>query len=424
MNQTAFRRWLWHSKAVSFLRNRRIILGTTGRHPNHCGSIATRWPRRAFEGLLLIYLFLTPLSRFQDWVVYALIGIIGFDRMRAQRVTVDPGLLFLGVFLGAAALCSADFHSGLRALGKFESHVGLAFLAGIGFSPEFSRKLLRFLILGASVWLVIGFGQQLAGTPTPPGWLDREQAAVIAVRSCSVFANPNIYALYLLSLIGAAGILSGVATEHRVYRIMYLLIVLGALVSLYFTYSRGGWLLAGIALLYRFWGRIKADRRCILLLIAGVMFIFGLAGFRARFFSIIKLTDSSLLYRQRIWSGVFRALRDNWLWGAGPGSFGTVYPRYQPEVAPAMHAHSFYLQLWLEYGLLALLVWGGYFGRILVKLSSGSPDPCLRATLSGIFFFLAAGLWESWQVSDFGSGYFWLLAGVALSLQDKELAYA
>jgi hypothetical protein len=423
MNQSAFRRWLRHSGTVNFLRNRRLILGTTGKRPSHGGRLTTRWPRRAFEGVLLIYLVLTPLSRFQDGMLYALIGVIGFYRIRASRVAVNPELVFLGIVLGLAALCSADFRSGLGSLGKFGSGLGLAFMAGICFSPEFSRKVLRFLVIGGSAWLVIGFGQQLAGAPTPPGWLDREQIAVITVRSYSVFTNPNIYALYLLSLIGAAGVLSGVETERKAYRTMYLLIMLGALISLYFTYSRVGWLLAGIALLYRFGGRIKRDWRSRLLLIAGVTLIFGLAGFQARFFSIIKMTDSSLRYRQRIWSGVLRALRDYWLWGAGPGSFGAVYPRYQPGMVPAMHAHSFYLQLWLEYGLFAVLVWGGYFGRFLVTLSSGSPDPCLRASLAGILFFLGAGLGESWQVSDFGSGYFWLLVGVALSLQDKELAY-
>jgi hypothetical protein len=421
--KTAFRHWLRYSKTVNFLSNRRIVVGTTGRHPNSSGRLATRWQLRAFEGLLLIYLFLTPLSRFQDWVLYGLIGVIGFYRIRAGGVRVNLELAFLGIFLCLAALCSADFRSGLGALGEFETHLGLAFLAGICFTPEFCRKILRFLVLTGPVWLTIGFGQQLAGTPTPPGWLGRAQAAVIAVRSYSVFTNPNIYALYLLNLIGAAGILSGAGAESKVYRIMYLLIFWGGLISLYFTYSRGGWLLAGIALLCRFWSRIKTDRRLRLLLIAVVTLFFCLAGFRARFFSIIKMADSSLLYRQRIWTGVLRALRDYWLWGAGPGSFPAVYPRYQPGMTSSMHAHSFYLQLWLEYGLGALLVLGGYFGRFLIRLGSGSPEPSLKMVKIGILFFLGVGLWESWQVSNFGSGYFWLLTGLALSLQNKELTH-
>jgi putative inorganic carbon (HCO3(-)) transporter len=423
MNKTPFRRWLRHSRAVNFLHNRRMVIATTGRPFWNSRCFSTQWHRKVFEGLLLIYLFLTPLYRFQDWVLYGLIGVIGFYRIREKRVVVNLELGFLGIFLFLAALCSENFRLGLEALGEFESHLGLAFLAGTFFSPEFSRKVLRFLVLTGFVWLAIGFGQQLSGTPTPPGWLDTDQAAIIAVRIYSVFSNPNIYALYLLNLIGVSRILSCAEAERKVYRIIFTLIFLGGLFSLYFTYSRGGWLLASIFLAYWYWGRIKPEWRLGILLVAGIMLFFCFAGFRARFFSIIKMTDSSLLYRLRILTGVFRALRDYWIWGAGPGSFPAIYPLYQPSTTSSMHAHSFYLQLWLEYGLLALLAFGGYFGRFFFKLRAKSADPSLKAAMTGIIFFLGAGFWESWQVSHFCSGYFWLLTGLALSLQDKELAY-
>ena len=113
-------------------------------------------------------------------------------------------------------------------------------------------------------------------------------------------------------------------------------------------------------------------------------------------------------------------LADNWGWGAGPESFKGLYPWYQTAGFTADHAHQWYLQFWLEYGLLSLIVFGRFIKKIMVK---SVQEPYNQAILILIAAFLTFGLVESWSEHLFLGGYFWLLVGILISLQMEETVY-
>jgi O-antigen ligase len=376
------------------------------------------WQVRSIEGVILLYLVLQPVWQGEPFLLYVLLCLLYWYRAPNCAGRPDWGLPVAGIILAWGAFCAGGGRHTAGALAQYEAALLFAWLVGRGFTPRFSRRVLHWLILSSLLWMLIGLEQQRRGAPTPPGWLSAEQTVRIAVRSYTVFGNPNIYALYLVSVIG---LILGFAEADlpKWARLLYRIIMILALISLYFTYSRWGWLLALLLLGWGF-GRGKG-LKSRLLFMAVIMILFTLEGFQSRFFSVVAGQDSSVAYRLRIWKGVSRILKSNWLWGVGPGNFRQVYLQAQVGNTFSWHAHSFYLQLWVEFGLANLLlgiVWGG---TAIVRIwRDVSADPSRRAICLGICCLVGGGLVESWQVSRFCRDYCSLLVGMLLALRHKE----
>lgn len=85
--------------------------------------------------------------------------------------------------------------------------------------------------------------------------------------------------------------------------------------------------------------------------------------------AMVVLGDSNSLdsdLRLTFFANTLAALKDNWLWGTGLGSFVLIYPGYEPASdilrVYANHAHNDFLEIALETGvagmlLMALFVW-------------------------------------------------------------------
>jgi putative inorganic carbon (hco3(-)) transporter len=335
----------------------------------------------------------------------------------------NPVVKELAVFWLAmvfSACLSASLKSGIQSLTTYSSWLLITYLSGKTFSVQFSKKLINFLVYSCSLWLGIGLMQQWAGVPTPLGWLGKEQSNLITVRSYSLFGNPNIYALYLLSMLVFSSYLITESADWRKLKICRLLLVLIwiiVLVALYFTYSRFAWVLGIVFLIFWFWDKLGKWRWPILMM--APLLLLALRGFKIRMATLITLTDSSLWYRIRIWQGVLKALPNFWLWGAGPGSFLTIYPWYQIKDTISAHAHQLFLQLWLENGIFSLAAFLWLFRKMALRFM-GVPE-FTKAIATVIIIFLGYGLTETWVQNRLIGGYFWLFCGLLLSLKDEEL---
>jgi hypothetical protein len=377
----------------------------------------TPWQVQNIEGLILLYLVLLPVWQHEPLLLYGLICLLYWERDEGQSDHLGWELPACGVALAWGTILAGNGWRTAGALSESEASLLLAWLVGRSFSPRFSRKVLHWLICSSLIWMVIGLGQQLSGAPTPPGWLGSRQAGRIAVRSYAVFSNPNIYAIYLASIISFA-VCWVRAAQLKWQRFLYRLILILAVVSLYFTYSRGGWLLAAALLGWQL-SRSKGFRPWLLCGAAAALLItFG--GFKARLFDLLAGRDRSVAYRLRIWSGVVRILKENWLWGVGPGNFSQVYPWVQSGATFSWHAHSFYLQLWLEFGLANLLICAVLGGKVLLRALRVKGDRARQAVTLGVLCMIGGGIGESWQVSRFCREYCGLLVGLLLALQHKE----
>ena len=77
-----------------------------------------------------------------------------------------------------------------------------------------------------------------------------------------------------------------------------------------------------------------------------------------RMMSVGNLGDSSTSYRVFIWLGTLEMLKNFWLGGIGmgEGAFRTVYPLYSYNGIIAPHSHNTFLQLTVEGGVFALVI--------------------------------------------------------------------
>jgi hypothetical protein len=375
------------------------------------------WQVRSIEGVILLYLVLLPVLQRGPFLLYGLIYLLYRSRSAGQSDHLGWELPAGGFLLALGALLAGNWRRTIGTLGEYEAGLLLAWLIGRSFTPRFSRKVLYWWLFSSVIWMAVGLGQQWRGVPTPPGWVGPEQVNRVTVRSYAVFSNPNIYAIYLVSLLGLAVCWGGAAPCKWQRRLSRLILIL-ALVSLYFTYSRGGWLLAAVFLGWRL--HRSVGPKPWLLGVTVVVLLLTLGGFQARWSGLLAGCDSSVAYRLRIWSGVGRILQTHWLWGVGPGNFSRVYPWVQSGATFSWHAHSFYLQFWLEFGLVTLLPEIILGGKVLRRALRVKGEPDRQAVILGILCLVGGGLGESWQVSRFCREYGGLLVGMLLALQDKE----
>jgi len=323
----------------------------------------------------------------------------------------DPSFYLLVFILSGGALF-APF-TALAALRVWLGWLLLAWLAGKTVTGAEGAQIIKYLAITSLIWIGAGFWQ-LLGAPTPSGWLESSQWGTIAVRSGSVFRNPNNYSIYLLSIIIFDYYLLREAEKRQKW--VYAALLFLAATALYFTYSRMGWLI-GLALALIYFGkkeRLKYWPVGILLLAVPPF----LPGFWARIAPLFATATNTFWYRVQIWRGVLKALGAYWLWGAGPGSFPAVYPWYQESGFPARHAHQFYLQFWLEFGIFGL---SAFFLLLRRLFSRKAPPSNLRKALFVVcLVFLGGGLGETWYADGFLGGYFWFLIGIYVALGGGE----
>ena len=228
-------------------------------------------------------------------------------------------------------------------------------------------------------------------------------------------------------------------------------------VCLILTWSRGAWLglIVAFVFLLFMW-----HRRSVWLVFGGVLAL-PLASFVLptsilnRFMSIGNLADTSTAYRVNIWRGAVRMIRDHLFFGIGigEGPWNVVYPDYTlPGIEAAPHSHNLFMQITVEMGIIALLVFlailffslqsGFSFFSDLSYSSdvdpsqllrsgsrSGSSDPktslrlAAAGPLCGIIGVLVQGLtdysWYNYRVFLM----FWLILGLGVSFAKNGREY-
>lgn len=371
---------------------------------------------KAVEAGIILTVALMPILN--SWgVLLALNSLLYVIRFPDKKFP-GTGLLFFWLALALSALMAV----GLEGFGRLVTATVWFLIAGMTgrvFTAEFSRRVVGFSLLAALIWMVIGLWQQAAGVLTPSHWLEQGQSLYISVRSYSVFGNPNIYGLYLLSILILA--LSGISSKGRIYRALPLAALTLGLISLFFTYSRTVWFL-GIAAMILWFGKGFFSNR-LLYLWMGILVLLNLEGFKARIIRPENLSESTLGFRIQIWRNTLKIIGDYWQWGSGPGSFGEAYGSF--SMANGMfqgmvqHGHQLYLQLWLENGFISLAA----FFRVIVKSLTGftSFQGSVKAVALVIVIYLAAGFMETWWAHQFLGGYFWLLIGLLHSMRAGQI---
>jgi len=196
------------------------------------------------------------------------------------------------------------------------------------------------------------------------------------------------------------------------------LLAVGALSCLYWTKSKGGWLLLLGMGLVALW-QVNLPRYLKWLSISAVLMA-GLAGFGLRYAGYFQTGAHSVVARGDYWQAAIRTAAEHPIVGTGPGTFGIAYRKIKrPESEMARLTHNDYLEqasdsgwvgatLYLAFissGLLlgwrraapqgdkvALAVWLGLLGWSMQGfIEFGLYIPALAWPAFALFGWLAAG---------------------------------
>ncbi|MGY4602908.1 putative inorganic carbon (HCO3(-)) transporter [Bradyrhizobium sp. USDA 4474] len=186
-------------------------------------------------------------------------------------------------------------------------------------------------------------------------------------RLASTFTHPNIFAFYLVLLIGLAlfVLASPSGRWPRGERCLIALYMLVLILLLVFTKTRGAWAAGGLTLLfYAVW----LDRRLLVGFIALPLLLVTPTPISDRLSDLgngqeiesLKQLNAnsqfnSAAWREALWRSAIPSIVEQPILGHGLDSFRTSTPEFFPLADPAgIDAHNLYLQLLFEMGIVGL----------------------------------------------------------------------
>ena len=287
-----------------------------------------------------------------------------------------------------------------------------------------AQRLLLYLATAAALVLVGGRGSRdamLLGTLAGVGALCLAGLADVLVGGDPVgaftpdpgsedrLAEPVGYAngLAIIAAIGALLSLGRAIAAAGAERIAFLAATPFFILTLYLTYSRGGWLALAAGLVAMLALRLPAlDRRVAIPLAAGVALAVVVAVVAvARAFDsstttpasgASRLTTVSGSNRAEYWKVAGQAVGDHPVVGSGAGSWGRYWARERPVPQPARDAHSLFLETLAELGPLGLGLLLVAFAAPVVAAVRTRGDPLTPAAL-GPFAAYAAHAAQDWD---------------------------
>ena len=363
-----------------------------------------------------------------------------FTRSWLPRTAVDgPNillLLLLPMGLWASTDMSVSWPVIYKVIAGFAIFYGLAGLAG----SRWMRALpWLVLIASAGLALVVLLGTNWTTSKLP--WVPDavyERLPTLLLPGRTQGFHPNVAGAAMSWLLLPAVALAAWAYDRRVRAGAALTALLLALVLL-LSQSRGAWLAVAAALLampvlrYRRWWLVVV---AALAVAAAVGLVFGLDHVQGLLFPVAtaeEMTVNTLPGRLELWTRALYMLRDFGLAGVGPGQFEELVLVLYPPFFTGLHgnfyhAHNFYLQAAIDFGIPGLVVFVALLlgsGAGIIAATRRWPTIALAdrpqaALASGVFgsllIFVVHGLVDAPQVAPPSYALFFSLLGAAMAV--------
>jgi O-antigen ligase len=193
----------------------------------------------------------------------------------------------------------------------------------------------------------------------------------------STFAHPNIFAFFIVIVIGIILFLQCTA-RFKVsgrYRLVLAVYLLPLLILLIFTKTRSAWI--GCALQFLVYG-IVYDRKALVLLLLAPIIVLAIPGVADRVDDLSSGNDyiggsgsnlNAYAWRMLLWENSFSYIWQRPFFGYGINSFALYAPDF--FILDHVHggqAHSVYIQIIFEMGFVGLISFGLIFCRSFVWL--------------------------------------------------------
>ena len=222
-----------------------------------------------------------------------------------------------------------------------------------------------------------------------------------------------IYAGLYFGFFGLIAVWSFLRFRVKAWHVpLFALLLTGLSLYILLTFSRGAWfsLLAGGLVLLLLFSNLKSR----------VLLGIGLLGLLAMLWLFWPEVQSErsigVSNRDLIWADWFRRLPDFWLMGKGAGvEFGFTFPSGHYF----SYAHSHYLQIWYEYGIVGFLLFVALLLSLLWKGWQCREQPLAKLGLSLLVFAMVAMVSEVHTIFLRPGVYwmmFWFPVGLLLGL--------
>lgn len=294
------------------------------------------------------------------WMVFLPLGWLSWQVLAGTQ-SVDATLT--GVTLRHFVACVVCFYLGLFALAKTQRP--LPFWAGI---------------LGAfAIVIAVGWEQHFGGLaesrryfftyiyPEMPVVAPEYLKKISSDRIFSTLFYPNALAgavlLVLPPSLVALWMCRFMTPASRIF--LMGVVGIGALACLYWSGSKGGWLLMlilGMAVLMR----LNFPVRWKVALVAAVLLV-GLTGFFWKYSGFFQRGATSVSARFDYWQAAVRTATAHPIFGTGPGTFAIAYEKIKrPESEMARLTHNDYLQQASDSGVIGMVTYAAFVAGVLI----------------------------------------------------------
>lgn len=369
-------------KSVSFILITRVL-----NYPANLLKNKYEKVEKYFENTLVIAFFLKIFKRFEVIVALTLCIIILIpDHLWFNMYTAVAILILLILYVIKAVvqkyekfnIRALDFvlllfmisiiislfistNIGLSArflLFNISSFMFLIIIVSVIKNNQYLARFLNVLLIGIAITAIYGVWQAITKSiPFDPSLTDVNLNQGMPGRIYSTFGNSNNYAKMLVMMIPYYG--AKVLNEETVFgKIIFSALGTISIVALGYTGTRAAWIAVAFSIFILC--ALKNKKLIPFMLLGGLMSFFFLPDYiRRRILTIFQASnDSSFQYRIKIINTVLPALKDNWLWGIGLGTdtFTQIVEKYhQYTDKTPIHSHVFYMQLWIETGLMGIV---------------------------------------------------------------------
>lgn len=400
------------------------------------------------QSWLIMLLWVIPFSRWNN--AYSMLGFAALlalfhaGAMRRKELRLDAANIgFYTLLLFAAVFLAVVFSYAPGSSKRFLLyHISAALLVLVTVSSVRTENDLKRLSAGGGVCVLISslyaVYQRIQGVEVNESYVDVTLNAGMPGRVDSFFDNPNTFAQVLILLVPLVLALM-LSSKRLVSKAVAAGVAAVGIVALGMTYSRASWVgIACAMVVFVFLWRPKLIPAFAVLCCLAVPFLPETIW--NRILTITNFNDSSTSSRFSLYAAAFEVIRKSPISGAGLGtaavqSYIKNFNLYHGE-APFVHAHNFYMQVWIEAGILGVV---GFVGSMLwnIKRAAHTVRHCGSSAARTITCAAASALCGAMVcgLADYLWNYprvmciFWFvfamaIAGVKVCRSQKNLDFA
>ena len=247
-----------------------------------------------------------------------------------------------------------------------------------------SKRLFYFFNLAAGAFVIYGIYDLLSGP------LDRFASVFKGDESYTSYPNAaaDLILLFIFPLLATS-----------VKNKKWIPITIVVLIGFWLTLSRGAFIafVAGILLLLFYQKKLKQNLKSFVIICLSVIFAIGVYRFddnsislQGRFLGGDISAMQSLDERPLLFKGALDIIKDNYLFGIGPGGFSDVNPRYQENFfVNSEHPHNIFLKLASESGIFTMIFFSFFIFSVIFEAFKTSKN---RYILIGVIAVLLHSL--------------------------------